>query len=101
MVNGHYHVGCEFGYVVPDKQSDEHRQTVNLHMPDTDLASTLALYIALGVTSFKIEGRTRSTDHIAQSTAILLRAVNEFFERSREKNLSHYVIHPADTGARQ
>jgi len=100
-IDGHYHVGCKFHYVVSDKQSDEHRHTVNLHMPDTDLASTLALYIALGVTSFKIEGRTRSTDYVAQSTAILRKAVNEFFERSRGANLSHYVIHPADTGARQ
>ena len=89
-------VGCH----TSRKQSNEHRQTVNLHMPDTDLASTLALYIDLGITSFKIEGRTLSTDHVVQSTAILVRAVNEFFERSRKANLSHYVIHPADTGAR-
>ena len=101
VVDGHYHVGCEFDYIAPEKQSNGHRWAVDLHMPDVDLTSTLALYISLGVTSFKIEGRTRSTNYVSQSTSLLRRAVNEFFERSRGTNISHYVIHPADEGARR
>ena len=101
MADGHYHVGCEFDYAVRGAQGDTHRHTVNLHMPDIDLSSTLALYIALGITSFKIEGRTRSADYVAQSTTTLRKAIDVFLERSKDANLTHYVIHRANLGTYQ
>jgi len=98
VVNGHYHVGCEFGYLARDQRGYGHQRNVILHMPDVDLASTLTLYVALGITSFKIEGRTRSTNYVTQSTSILRQAIDKYLEGSQKANISHYVIHPADTG---
>jgi collagenase-like PrtC family protease len=70
-------------------------------MPDIDISSTLALYVALGITSFKIEGRTRPARYISESIHAVRRGLDAIIERSTEPNLSHYVIHPADRGARK
>ena len=99
VADGEYQVGCQVDYRVPDDREPTCPCRVDLHMPDVDLSSTLALYVALGVISFKIEGRTRSTEYVAQSTALLREAVDELVQRRYQVQASHYVIHCADLGA--
>jgi putative protease len=98
VTDGHYRVGCQFDYIVSEDQDNQRPRTVDLHMPDVDLTSTLALYVAMGVTCFKIEGRTRSADYVAQSTAFLRKAVDDLLEGRHEANVSHYVIRRANLG---
>lgn len=84
MVKGHYRVACEyFNYSYED--NTKYHSVVNFHAPDINLTSALAHYVDLGVTAFKIEGRTRSTDYVVASTTAMVQAVREYLgERAHE-----------------
>jgi putative protease len=76
LAEGRYWVGCRREYSVVEGQAGDPTRVICLHTPDIDLSSTLGLYWALGITSFKIEGRTRSTGYVAEATARLREAVD-------------------------
>jgi|GEM_PF-1122039 len=66
-------------------------------LPEVDLSDILGLFIKSGVTSFKIEGRTRSTEYISKSTKRMKQALNKtlcderFWDRNR--NQYFYINH--------
>jgi putative protease len=97
-VDGVFRTGCEYyKFVVPEKGKRRYHP-VSLHAPDIDLTSTLSLYIDIGVTSFKIEGRTRETEYIIQSVSAMQQAVRQYSNRRRETMTSHYIVRPAGKG---
>jgi U32 family peptidase len=71
--------------------------------PEIDLSAIVGLFLRVGVISFKIDGRTRTADYVAQSTRKLRQAVDRALE-SREladPNLNpfFYLAHPSRLGA--
>jgi U32 family peptidase len=98
MRAGEYRVGCSVPFTVDVGCTGGDTYTVDLHMPDIDLSSTLPLYAALGIIAFKIEGRTRSVNYVANATRRLREALDRLpGEPTTEDG---YVIHPGDFGSR-
>ena len=84
-----YFVGCR---PVFDLEEDgTQRPTAHqLNSGDVNLASTLALYVALGISSFKIEGRTRDVEYVRKGTACLRAALDQL-ESTTPQKLLHYI----------
>jgi putative protease len=51
-------------------------QARSIHAGDIDLIPMLAFYQAIGITSFKIEGRTRSAEYVYNQTCKLRKAID-------------------------
>lgn len=72
--------------------------------PEIDLSAIVGLFMRVGVISFKIEGRTRATEYIRQSTRKFREAIDatlaeeEFFED--ELNKYFYLAHHAQLRSR-
>jgi putative protease len=71
--------------------------------PEIDLSAIVGLFLRVGVISFKIDGRTRTADYVAQSTRKLRQAVDgalgsrEFADPNL--NTFFYLAHPSRLGA--
>lgn len=63
-----------------------------LWSPEIDLSSHLALFARVGVVSFKIEGRTRTTDYVARTTRLYREAADAHRRdpRNFDPELSQY-----------
>lgn len=77
ILNGYYRQGCEY-YTYDCYDDSSYRTGIRFSAPDLDLTSVLGYYIELGVTAFKIEGRTRSTDYVTAATTALVQAVSRY-----------------------
>ena len=97
-INGNYFVGCQYDYIIKNLQNNMESKPTNIHMPEIDLSSTLALYISIGITAFKIEGRTRSKNYISKATTNLRKTIDNLMKQPQITRLNHYVIHPGDIG---
>lgn len=67
--------------------------------PEIDLSAIVGLFLKVGVISFKIEGRTRTTEYVAQSTRKLREALDRALESPEladpELNTFFYLAHPS------
>lgn len=65
--------------------------------PEIDLSAIVGLFIKVGVVSFKIEGRTRSTEYVKMSTSKMRAAIDRTVEapefRDPEINTFYYLAH--------
>lgn len=65
--------------------------------PEIDLSAIVGLFIKVGVSSFKIEGRTRSTEYVKMSTSKMREAIDRTVEnaefRDQELNTFYYLAH--------
>jgi len=86
--NGVYHVGCKDSYQYEDEQGEIKRFTIGF--ADIDLSPSLSQYIAIGITSFKIEGRTRSAEYISRSTSVMRKAVDEYIAFRKKNTIRYY-----------
>jgi putative protease len=87
--NGNYCVGCKDNYRYVNDQGET--QTFSIGFADIDLTPIISQYVSIGVSSFKIEGRTRSAEYISHSTSILRKAVDNYLA-SEKKHISYYYI---------
>jgi len=78
-LNGEYSVDCAASYTQIGQYGEPGNQpSFDLHIQDIDLTPLIGMYAELGVTAFKIEGRTRSTAYITRSTQALRRAIDQY-----------------------
>lgn len=89
-----YHVKCRHSFSIDDG-STLRPAAHPLNDGDIDLSPTLALYAALGITAFKIEGRTREVEYVRASTSRLRKAIDSLAEIKPEA-LLHYVRQEED-----
>jgi len=86
--NGNYCVGCKDNYQYVNSQGEIQHFMIGL--ADIDLSPLLPQYISIGITSFKIEGRTRSAEYISHSTNVMRKAVDAYLANDK-KHTSYYL----------
>ena len=91
-IHDKYLVGCGLDYQIFRGGSGETApKPGSIHMPDIDLSSTLQVYTELGITSFKIEGRTRPQSYLRESIGALRRAIENTLDQPNRGRLFHYL----------
>lgn len=86
--NGTYRVGCKDSFQHEDNQSETRRFTIGYS--DIDLSPSLSQYIAMGINSFKIEGRTRSAEYISHSTSVMRKSIDEYLTLGKKHSIHYY-----------
>jgi putative protease len=69
--------------------------------PEIDLSEIIGLFIQSGVSSYKIEGRTRSTEYITMSTQKMVSALAQALQKLQKSNEVYpfyYLEHYSRTG---
>lgn len=91
-VHEKYFVGCGIDYQVSYTRAGETEAQLGcIHMPDIDLSSTLKVYTEIGITSFKIEGRTRPKNYVYESIGALRQAIARLQDEPKKSRGFHYL----------